>query len=286
MKKFTLIFMSMFTLGAVTLTSCSKKEGCTDPVATNFDADAQKDDGSCIYEDTDVHVDDHSTSSHVTINFNHNFAGLPVNKSLFNQFNYVNANNDTLSINKLRYLISDIKLYLYNGDSIQMGSYRLIDLETPTTASYYVGHVTKGSYAAIGFNFGFDSLDNMGNYTDLNAANWNWPSMIGGGYHNMQFEGKFMANGVATNYAYHNGTASNMGNYNQNHIHVILGGVSLNQEYCTININMDLSQWFENPIIWDLNVLNSMLMPNYTAQLMMHANGYNVFSLGNTVQKQ
>lgn len=30
--------------------SCSKKEGCTDPLATNFNSEANKDDGSCNYE--------------------------------------------------------------------------------------------------------------------------------------------------------------------------------------------------------------------------------------------
>jgi len=29
--------------------ACKRKEGCTDPTATNFDSDAEKDDGSCTY---------------------------------------------------------------------------------------------------------------------------------------------------------------------------------------------------------------------------------------------
>ena len=35
--------MTIFTTG------CAKEEGCTDPLATNFDADAEEDDGSCEY---------------------------------------------------------------------------------------------------------------------------------------------------------------------------------------------------------------------------------------------
>jgi hypothetical protein len=34
---------------AVSMPSCKKKKGCTDPTATNFDPDADKDDGSCTY---------------------------------------------------------------------------------------------------------------------------------------------------------------------------------------------------------------------------------------------
>ena len=36
-------------IAAGPLASCSKKEGCTDPASTNYDPDAEKDDGSCVY---------------------------------------------------------------------------------------------------------------------------------------------------------------------------------------------------------------------------------------------
>lgn len=41
-----------FTMLAATLllAACTKEQGCIDPVATNYNADAEEDDGSCIYE--------------------------------------------------------------------------------------------------------------------------------------------------------------------------------------------------------------------------------------------
>lgn len=44
------IALSLLTVG--TFTSC-QKEGCTDPESLNYDADAKKDDGSCIYPEPD-----------------------------------------------------------------------------------------------------------------------------------------------------------------------------------------------------------------------------------------
>lgn len=44
----TLVASTLF-LGTVSMTSCGKVEGCTDPAASNYDADATDDDGSCTY---------------------------------------------------------------------------------------------------------------------------------------------------------------------------------------------------------------------------------------------
>lgn len=285
MKKLTFIFMSIFTLGAMTFTSCSKKEGCTDPVATNFDADAQKDDGSCIYDNTeDPVVDD--VKSKILVNFTFNFDGVPVSLANLNQFNYVTQDNDTISIAKIRYLISDLSLYKSNGDSVHLDDYQLVDLSIPTSMSFTTGEVDLGAYASVGFKWGFDSVDNQGNYVDLNSTSWNWPAMIGGGYHFMQFDGQYLNNGTPSPFNFHNGTASNGGVHEDNHAEIRLAGIALNQEYVSLEIRMNIAEWFKNPHTWDLNVYNTMLMPNYTAQKLMHDQVYSVFSLGTISQRQ
>ncbi len=282
MKLITKSLLGIFLLGTL-FTSCSKDEGCTDPAANNFDVEALKDDGSCTYDKLPEEVHE---ESHITFNFMHHFDGIPVTAANFNQFNFVTANGDTISITKLRYLVSDMRLYTTSGDSVMMNGYNLVDLTNGTGLSYEAGESDLGAFAGIGFNFGFDTTDNAGNYLDLNSANWNWPVMIGAGYHNMQFEGKYKFNGADSLYAYHNGTASNMGAHEQNHISVRLPGIALNEHNVVVTIEMNIAEWFRNPNTWDLNANHSNLMMNYGAQKMMQANGYNVFSLGAVSQRK
>ena len=286
MKTLNSMVIATFLLG-ITLSSCSKNEGCTDPAANNFDIEATKDDGSCTY---DALLEEEAAESHITFNFTHNFDGLPVTAGNFNQFNYVTANGDTINITKLRYLVSHMRLYTIGGDSVMLNDvpYQLVDLNNGTGLSFTAGESDFGAFAGVGFSFGFDTTDNSGNYVDLNSASWNVPPMMGGGYHNMQLEGKYKFNGNDSSYAYHNiakKRVTMVSPFEANNISIRLGGIALNQHNVVVEIQMNIAEWFKNPTTWDLNTYHSSLMENYTAQSMMQANGYNVFSLGAVYQK-
>ncbi len=221
-----------------------------------------------------------ATTGSIRFDFTHNWDGDNVTTDDFNIIQFTNANGDPMSVSKLRYLISNIFLHKADGSSIAIDGYLLVDLSTQSTFAF-VSNIPFDTYTSISFTFGFNEADNTdGFYSDLNAASWNWPEMLGGGYHFMQLEGKYLDTTVEKPYAYHMGTARvSPGVFEANHFEISIDGFTHAND-AVIEIKMNIAEWFKNPYTWDLEVYNTTLMPNYDAQILMNQNGDSVFSLG------
>lgn len=222
----------------------------------------------------------------INLTFTHKWGNALVTNEDFNNIQFTNAYGNELSIERLRYLISKIQLTKASGDVTTLNEYTLVDLENESTLNFSSNQsVSLGEYTKVSFIFGFTNEDNgNGIYPELNSASWNVPAMLGGGYHYMQLDGKFVnSTGAQAGYNYHAiRAADNPGpspSFPQDtFFEVNLGAITLS-ENTQINIEMDISQWFENPYLWDLNEYNQMLMPNSAAQILMFNNGQNVFNL-------
>ncbi|MGJ8734770.1 MAG: MbnP family protein, partial [Cellulophaga sp.] len=205
-------------------------------------------------------------------------------------YEYTNANGEQLSITKLRYLISNITFQKSSGETFILDGYNLVDVTNNTDLSFTpTTTIPTGTYSNVSFTFGFNNDANYNNnYLDLNATSWNVPAQLGGGYHFMQLEGKFIDNtATETGYIYHTIRAvDNSGaalEFEDTFFEVDLGEVTITDN-ATFEIDMNISEWFKTPNTWDLNVLYTSLMPNFDAQMMMFENGQNVFSLNSVNQ--
>lgn len=230
-------------------------------------------------------VDDKVSQVNITFNFNHSWGSSAVSNADFNTIKFTTTNGEQLSITKLRYLISRVTFEKLNGENIILNGYSLVDLTNNENLSFNpTTPIPTGNYSKVSFIFGFNNEDNYNaNYLDLNSASWIVPNMLGGGYHYMQLEGKFIDNtNVEKGYAYHTIRAvDNSGDtqiFENTFFEVNLGEINI-LNHTTFNINMDISEWFKTPNTWDLNELNNMLMPNFDAQILMFENGQNVFNL-------
>ena len=223
-------------------------------------------------------------SASVAVRFSHNWENTPVSSTDFNTIKFTNENGEMLSIERLRYLVSNVILTSANNETYELSPYQLVNLgeEEVTIES---NEVPIGDYK-LSFVFGFNDAENVdGSYPDLNAASFNVPGMLGGGYHFMQFDGKYIGQNLApAGFNYHVIRAVNIEDPNNlvfqdTSIKVSLGVVPI-RATTEIEIKMNIAEWFKNPNTWDLNTLNTVLMPNFDAQILMHQNGKSVFSLG------
>ena len=220
----------------------------------------------------------------VAVHFSHHWESTAITSADFNVLKFTNENGEMLSIEGLRYVVSNVILTNNNHEVYELSNYQLIDLGENQVAIQAV-EIPTGTYT-LSFIFGFtDSKNTDGIYPDLNSVSFNVPGMLGGGYHYMQFDGKYVGENVApAPFNYHTIRAINRTDpanliLKDTSFNVNLGMISITNN-TEIEIKMNIAEWFRNPNTWDLNQLNTVLMPNFEAQILMNQNGRTVFSLG------
>jgi len=235
----------------------------------------------------DINSESTTTQSSVTFNFSHAWDNTPVSSTDFNSIKFTTENGDNLSIERLRYLISKITFTTTNNEKLIVNNYELIDVTTNENLVFNSSIIIpSGNYNNLSFTFGFDNTDNyvINGYADLNSASFNVPAMLGGGYHYMQLDGKFINSSTQEQgYNYHairavDASGPSLVFPQDTFFEVDLGPVQIGNN-TTLNIEMNIAEWFKTPNRWDLNSLNQMLMPNASAQILMYENGQNVFRL-------
>tara|TARA_B110000114_G_scaffold185700_1_gene234159 strand:+ start:89 stop:859 length:771 start_codon:yes stop_codon:yes gene_type:complete len=234
-------------------------------------------------------ADDVVAPANATLTFSHYWGQTPITNSDFNTLNLTNAHGELMSIERLRYIISDVTFTKTDGQTVLLEGYNLVDVTNQTNLSFTPNEkIAAGTYSNVSFVFGLINEKNTdGAFNDLNAASWNVPAMLGGGYHFMQLDGKFIsANNAAQGYNYHTVRANDNAGPNptfpqDTFFRVDLGAITVAADV-EINVAMHVEEWFKTPYAWDLNVYNQMLMPNSAVQILMYENGQNVFTLEDT----
>ena len=227
-----------------------------------------------------------------SFSFTHNWDGVPIENADYETTTYINERGESLTLSKLVYLISDITFTDAQGNSFSAGDYNLVDAREGVNLSFTPDVVIEEGTYNVSFTFGFDDEDNAGDYPDLNTADggvWIVPMMMGGGYHYMKLEGKYLNTQsvpeTEVGFAYHairaNDNSTSPITLQDTSFTVDLGYVVIG-EGSNIEVQMNVAEWFKNPHTWNLYELYSMLMPNFNAQIQMSENGANgVFSKGN-----
>lgn len=248
------------------ITSC-KKKGCTDPTAINYSAEAQKDDGSCTFENEP----EFSTKLSIVPLVN----GLDV---IYDALIYSHPLGYNFSVTNLKFFISDVVLHKTCCDSIVLnGAFYFNCMDGPEMVELSDLEIPDGDYTGVSFYFGLNETYNVTNYfINPPESLMEWPIPMGGGYHYMKFEGKYDSLGTIKNFNLHTGAL----NGTPYHFRVLLNEpFTAADGDVTIKLNMNLENWLQQPNDFDFNVYGSAIMGNASAQTVLMQNGYNVFTL-------
>ena len=191
-------YLTLVGLASVFLFSC-KKDGCMDQTAYNFNHDAQKDNGTCLYE------------GNLQINVTPKFNGEPIS---FDSV-YQNASGYRIKFSSIKFYNTTAQATTTSGTVYEANSVSRFDFSTSTIL--FNDKLKPGSYSNIGFNIGVDSVRNHSDPSSFPADNplniisssgmfWTWSS----GYIFVVIEGQYDTDSTATtvpttNFSYHLG---------------------------------------------------------------------------------
>lgn len=221
--------------------------------------------------------------------FTHEVNGYPLVKD---SMIYMNEAGNFYEVNELRYFLSDITLHNSNGSDFIIQKEKdiyYVDNDIATTLMWQVpDNIPVGQYESISFTFGIPSYKNI-SYMFVNPPEVNmlWPEMLGGGYHYMMLNGKWLDTlGQIENINTHLGIGCVIsGNnlfYADNSFNVNLNSsFSIGKDATTeIEVVMNIDSWYKTPYTYDHNVYGQNIMNNQEAMLKIADNGFDVFSVG------
>jgi len=228
----------------------------------------------------------------VTINFNHYWGDSEIATTDYSNTEYTTENSDVVTINGLKYLISDI--YIENDNSIitELSDYILVNPIDEQNLTFSSENLLPDGTYDLYFRLGFSDEDNIEDaYEDLNTEDFNLPDGFGDGYYYMQFDGEFYANAsdttsdssTTTDFEYYMARAvdnagTDSATFEDTSFTIHILDIEVIDHIATIEIKVDLAQWFTDPNLWNLTNWNSDLLSNAPAQREMTQNGDSVFS--------
>ncbi len=231
--------------------------------------------------DPDAGPTDGGTVS-LTLAFEHLVDGAPV--VLGTDTPYTNAAGNHFGVTRVSYFVSDVTVTTTTGATYEVPGAHYVDHETTETRELVlsIGAAT-GELASISFVMGLPpALNVTGAFSSPPESLMEWPVPMGGGYHYLKFEGRYVDSASAPfNFRVHSGGL--MGVDYSFPVELDASGTTIGGGDVTVTIAMNLEEWFTGPNDWDLNdyfnAATPGIMGNATAQASLRENGAGVFSL-------
>jgi hypothetical protein len=246
-------------------------------------------------KDTDI-VTPESTSGKIKIIFSHVVGNNPL---ILNSNQYFNEAGNQYEIYDLMYFISDVKLHLHQRAPLlidQWTAIHYVDAEIPSTLNWDVyDSIPQGVVDSVSFVFGISEQRNQSfMFVNPPESNMAWPDILGGGYHYMMINGKWIdPQQMQQPFDFHLGigqiytdtityNTNSISGFVQNYFDVTLPtpGLSITANSTSLlKLQMDVSSWFKTPHSWDFNYWGGSVMQRQQAMNVIKENGFDVFSV-------
>lgn len=228
----------------------------------------------------------------VVMTFRHLVNGEPVE---YNNMKYTNAAGNPFEVTEVQWFISDVALKNDKGESItldetEFAHYIDTNPQYATTLTWALPEeVPAGNYQSISITFGIKGEKNQHYiFPDQPESSMEWPITLGGengGYHYMKLNG-FWRNLQSERrpFNFHLGVGQEYDDdgaitgYIQNWFDVTLSdsGFALkDDETATVDLAMNIENWFKDPHIYDHNTYGGAIMNNQEAMGKGCENGRN-----------
>ena len=212
---------------------------------------------------------------------------------VYHTLQYENAAGNTYQIDEVRYFISHVKLYAATGKVVAIEDHaglHYYDSNIPSTFSWTISdELSEGQYDSISFVVGLLPEQNVtGYFVNPPENNMAWPEVLGGGYHYMQINGKWLnINDSIQPFNLHTGIGQTYENgqvvqFVDNSFEVKLALKDLQIESGAMaqrTLVMNVNNWFTSPHVYDFNVWGGAIMQNQSAQQTLRENGHDVFTI-------
>ena len=232
-------------------------------------------------------------SGRIEFTFQHFLNGQPLQ---FDTLRYVNEAGNKYMVNEIQYFISDVKLFGKKGIKLidDWKDIHYVDTDIPGSWSWEVyDKITPDEYDSVSFTFGFAPDKNISfMYVNPPEKDMFWPEFLGGGYHYMKLNGKWLPAGQTSQtipFDFHLGRGQVYYSYpdsitgfidNQFNVSLPASGFTiLADETVEIQITMNVENWFKDPHIYDHDIYGGYIMQNQEAMEMVKQNGHNVFTI-------
>ncbi len=232
-------------------------------------------------------------SGKITFFFEHTIDQEPIH---YDTLLYTNAAGNPYMVNEIQYFISDVKLFNENGSVKTIDGWKdihYVDTDIQATHQWEVyDEIEKGNYDSIAFTFGISEEKNLSfMYVNPPEKDMFWPEYLGGGYHYMKLNGKWLPEDQTYQtvpFDFHLGIGQIYYSYpdsitgfvhNNFDVSLPASGFTMNTgELKTMVITMHVENWFKDPFEYDHDVHGGYIMQNQEAMQMVKENGNNVFT--------